>query len=84
MISRCVTNGTEVLLRCPLREGSDFDYISWDIFDKYYNNLNDYYQEEDTLSFTASWNGSGYDVLEVSCDDGEEQAFYALFIVTGK
>ena len=81
LISRCVTDGSGVQLQWPV-EGDEFDYISWDIlYDKNGNNI-DYSQEEDTVSFNATWSGTGYDVLEVSCDDGDEQVFYALFIVT--
>ena len=85
LISRCVTDGSEVQLQCPV-EGDEFDYISWDIYDKHGNNINpdDYSLEEDTVSFNATWSGTGYDVLEVSCDDGDEQVYYAVFIVTSE
>ena len=67
-------------------EGEEYDYyyISWEIYIKDGNTLDDYSQEEDTMSFNATWSGTGYDVLEVLCDDGEEQAYYALFIVTSE
>ena len=66
-------------------EGEEYDYyISWDMYATNGNILDDYSQEEDTLSFNATWSGTGYDVLHVSCDDGEDQAYYALFIVTSE
>ena len=85
LISSCVTDGSGVQLQCPVEEDV-FDYISWDIYDKHGNNINpdDYSQEEDTVTFNATLNGTGYDVLEISCDDGDEQFYYALFIVTSK
>jgi hypothetical protein len=77
MISRCVTDGTELSFLCPID-----DEVDWYFYDVEY----DYDSNEASATFTLTSTGYSqgyYEPYEVSCLFEDEEPHHAIIIVTG-